>query len=180
MTTWIALFRGINVGGRHKLPMKDLKALLEALGLDEVRTYIQSGNVVFRGADADRSTLAHRITGAVGKRFGFEPQIHLLAPDEIRHAVTANPFPEAAADPRSLHLFFLQPAPTDPPFDRLDEIRSGRERYLLRDDLLYLHTPDGFGRSKLAERAERLLQVSATARNWRTVNKLAAMAAAAG
>ena len=178
MKTWIALFRGINVGGNNMLPMKELKAVLEKNGCANVQTYIQSGNAIFRSSHADGGRLASRLTAAVSKSHGFEPRVLLLTCDELERAVTANPFPQAAEHPTSLHLFFLAERPVKPDLKPLDSLKAKSEAFALKDQILYLYTPDGFGASKLAARAMRLLGTEATARNWRTVTTLLEMAKA--
>ncbi len=176
MNTIIALLRGINVGGHNKLPMKELKALLEEMGLTNVQTYIQSGNVVFQSEEADRARLTQRITVAIADSFGFAPQVFLLDLTSLQVAMAANPFPEGEAEPKSLHLFFLDGIPKDSNLDALEEVRAENERFALIDQVFYLHAPDGIGRSKLAERVGRGWDVSLTARNWRTVTKIYEMA----
>jgi uncharacterized protein (DUF1697 family) len=175
MNTYVALLRGINVGGNRMLPMKDLKLLLERNGCTEVRTYIQSGNAVFRTSSADPEGIAKRIGGAVGKSHGFEPRVVVLTRADLARAAGANPFPEADRDPRSVHLFFLAERPKQPDLESIGALRAKTERFVLKGNVFYLHTPDGLGVSKLAARAERLLGVEATARNWRTVTKLLEM-----
>lgn len=173
--TWIALLRGINVVGNNMLPMKELAALLAAQGLAEVRTYIQSGNVVFRSSNARAAELAQRIGNAIEGRHGFRPHVLVLSVQALQRAATANPFPEAVVDPKSLHLFFLSKAPKTPGLDALARVQSATERFALAGSTFYLHTPDGFGISKLAKQAEKALGVAATARNWRTVCALLEM-----
>jgi uncharacterized protein (DUF1697 family) len=186
-TTWIALLRGVNVGGNHKLPMKELAAELEALGFTGVRTYIQSGNVVFRVSAAKRSATAASITSAIAtciqKKFGFQPSVMVLSKEELALAAKSNPFSEAEKerDGRTLHLFFLsQPPPkkTAREIDRaaLDSVKLSSERWGIVGSVFYLHTPEGFGTSKLAAKAERCLGAPATARNWRTVCELLKLA----
>lgn len=176
MTTYIALFRGINVGGKNMLPMKDLKLLLEAEGCTDVKTYIQSGNAILRTKLTDTGRLAKRITAAVAKGHGFEPRVLLRSMSDLERAIQGNPFPEADAQPKSLHLFFLDAIPKSPDWAGFDAIKTKTERFKLVGDVLYLYTPDGFGISKLAAKAEKLLGVAATARNWRTVTTLHEMA----
>ena len=171
MKTYIALFRGINVGGNHMLPMKELKVVLEKNGCVDVQTYIQSGNVILR-TPSDAAGLAKRLTAAVSKSHGFEPRVLLLTRAEMESAAAANPFPEGADNPKSLHLFFLAEKPTKPDLKGIDAIKTKSERFELKDRVLYLFTPEGFGTSKLAGRIEKLLGVEATARNWRTVTTL--------
>lgn len=172
MKTWIALFRGINVGGNRVLPMKSLVTALESIGCTDVRTYVQSGNAVFRSAASQAARLAASIRRAVGERHGFEPGVLVLAPAELQRALADNPFARAAAEPTSVHLFFLVEAPRRPDLEALNAAKAAREAFALAGKVFYLHTPDGFGRSKLAARVERCLGVEATARNLRTVSAL--------
>jgi uncharacterized protein (DUF1697 family) len=176
MNTWIALFRGINVGGHNALPMPALRALLEKDGCANVRTYIQSGNAVFRSALAGAGTVEKRLGELVTKAHGFAPRVMVLTMRELEQAAAGNPFPEAETDPKSVHLFLLAETAQAANLDGLEAIRAKSERYALKQRVFYLHAPDGFGKSKLAERAERLLGVPATARNWRTVTALLEMA----
>jgi uncharacterized protein (DUF1697 family) len=172
MKTYVALFRGINVGGNRMLPMKELKVLLEKTGCTDVQTYIQSGNAVFRSASSDVSQLAAQLTAGVSATRGFEPRVLVLTQSELKKAAANNPYPEAEANPQTVHLFFLAERPKKPDLTSLEALRTKTERFELKGKVFYLHTPDGFGASKLAARAERLLGVEATARNWRTVTTL--------
>ncbi|HKJ68257.1 MAG TPA: DUF1697 domain-containing protein [bacterium] len=176
MKTYIALFRGINVGGSNKLPMADLVQLLEEFNLDHIQTYIQSGNVVFRSEEIDTAALATQISNAVTDQFGFTPKVLLLELDEFKQAVISNPFPEADSDHKTLHFYFLASAPGNPDLDKLEDLKKPSERFVLQENILYLHAPDGIGRSKLAAGIEKSLGVSATARNWRSVSKILEMA----
>jgi uncharacterized protein (DUF1697 family) len=173
MKTYIALFRGINVGGNSILPMKDLVALLEDMGFKNIKTHIQSGNAVFQynGQDSD-SQLSGSIGAEINKRFGFEPKVLLLALEEMKKAIGSNPFPEAAAEPKTLHLGFLDGVPANPDVKALENLKKVNERFCLEGRLFYLLAPDGVGRSKLAAKAEGLLGVAMTSRNWRTVSKV--------
>jgi len=172
MKTYIALFRGINVGGRSSLPMKELVSILETLGCQKIKTYIQSGNVVLRHEEKDVSLLAGRISSEVKKRCGFEPHVLLLTADEIKKAMKSNPFPEAEAEPNTLHLGFLASVPTKPDLKKLESLKTESEGFLLKGSVFYLHAPEGIGRSKLAASAEKLLGVPMTDRNWRTVSRI--------
>lgn len=176
MDTYIALFRGINVGGHNKLRMKELRTLLEDLGCQNVRTYIQSGNVVMQCEEDDPQALAARIGAEVQARHGFEPDVLLLELEKMKEAIADNPFPEAESEPRSLHLNFLASTPPDPDMEALENARKKSERFELKGDVFYLHAPDGIGRSKLARNAERWLGVPMTGRNWRTVSRIMALA----
>ena len=160
------------MGGKNTLPMKELVAVLEDLGARRVRTYIQSGNAVLETDAQDASLLSSRISVAVEKRRGFEPKVLLLALEDLERAISRNPFPEAEADPKALHAGFLASIPERPNLAALEGLRRASERFHLIDDVLYLHAPDGVGRSKLAANAERLVGVPMTDRNWRTVCKV--------
>ena len=179
MKTYIALFRGINVGGNNTLPMKELAAVLEGLGLRGVDTYIQSGNVVFQGKAVDPALLSKKIGAAIGKSHGFEPWVRLLDLPMLEQVIGGNPYPEAEAVPGTLHVNFLATVPPRPNLDGMEKLRAASERFQLAGDVLYLHAPDGIGRSKLAAALERLLGVPMTSRNWNTVRKLGEMARAA-
>lgn len=176
MKTYIALFKGINVGGRNVLPMKELKAILEGIGLENVNSYIQSGNVVFQSDEENLARLADSIGVEVEKSHGFKPEVMLLESEEVEQAMAANPFPEAEAEPKSLHLNFLASAPESADLEALESLKKENERFALIDKVFYLHAPDGIGRSKLARNSERLLGVPMTGRNWRTVSKIMSMA----
>ena len=176
MQTWIGLLRGINVGGNNILPMAKLRSDLEALKCKHVRTYIQSGNVVFESTARTASALGKSITRRIEERHGFGPQLLLLQREDLQAAVDSNPFPEAVSDPKSLHFLFLaEPAP-DPDLEALENAKAASESFKLTDGVFYLHAPDGIGRSKLAANAEKHLGVVATGRNYRTVGKLLSMA----
>jgi uncharacterized protein (DUF1697 family) len=176
MKTYIALFRGINVGGYHMLPMKELKVVLEQNGCEDVQTYIQSGNVILNSSISDVALLEKRLSAAVSKSHGFEPRVLLLTHAELERAAAGNPFPAADENPKSVHLFFLDGVPKKPDLKSLEALKTKTEAFVLKGKVFYLHTPDGFGISKLAARAEKLLGVEATARNWRTVTTLLGMA----
>ena len=172
MNTYIALFRGINVGGKNSLPMKELVILLADLGARNIKTYIQSGNASFQSAEKDPSQLSIQLAASIKKRHGFEPHVLMFGLDAIDRAIAENPFPEAAADPGSLHLVFLASPPRNPDLKKLDSLKTESERFHLRERVFYLHAPEGVGRSRLAASVEKLLGVPATERNWRTVCKI--------
>jgi uncharacterized protein (DUF1697 family) len=176
MITYIALLRGINVGGRNKLPMRELVDIFKSLGFQNIKTYIQSGNVVFQSEDLNIADITKRISAAIKKRHNFSPQTLILRLEEFKNAMAHNPYPEAETDPKSLHLYFLASEPHNPDTDTLEKLKGDRERYKLKGKIFYLHAPDGIGRSKLATRAEKALGVPVTARNWRSVCKIYDMA----
>ncbi|MCC9599107.1 DUF1697 domain-containing protein [Stieleria sp. JC731] len=175
MQTWIALFRGINVGGNNILPMAKLRENLESLQLRNVQTYIQSGNAVFESKAKTSGPLTKKIQQAIESEHGFRPNLILLSSEQFEETIEANPFPDASDDPKSLHFFFLQTPATDADLPAIDAIKSETEQYVLTDSVFYLHAPEGIGRSKLAAKVERYLDVPTTARNFRTVQKLSEM-----
>ena len=177
MITYVALLRGINVGGKHLLPMEELREILAALGCENVRTYIQSGNAVFV-SDSDRDALTSEIRSAIEKRFGFSPKILLLSSERLVEIAASNPFPEAEKNPKFLHVWFLADRPLNPDLVKLGNTKTNSEEFSLGEGAFYLYTPDGLGRSKLAGQVEKCLGVDVTARNWRTVVKLLELASA--
>ena len=176
MKTYIALFRGINVGGRHILPMKELVALLEDLGCRNVKTYIQSGNAVFESKVNNTSQLSKKIIAEIKKSRGFEPHVLLLRLEEMEKAITNNPFSEGEKDSKALHVGFLTSTPKTPDLEALEGLKANREQFKLMDNIFYLYAPEGIGRSKLAASTEKLLGVPLTDRNWGTVRKIMEMA----
>ncbi len=157
--------------------MKDLAAIFERGGFGSVRTYIQSGNVVFESARGSARTLATEIGALILASSGFRPHVIVLSVDELARAVRGNPFPQADADHKSLHLFFLSARPLRPDLDSLARLKVGREAFELREAVFYLYTPHGFPQCALHDKVERFLGVDATARNWRTARQLLAMSA---
>jgi uncharacterized protein (DUF1697 family) len=184
MGKFIALLRGINFAGAGTLPMKELVVLLESLGATNARTYIQSGNAVFEldgkaaSTGAGKKAFAVKLTAAIDKKRGFAPLVLILDANEFARLAAANPYSEAEPEPKSLHLFFLTGKPAAANLKSLEPLRSPTERYELHKSVLFLHAPDGIGRSKLAANVERKLGVPITARNWRTVCKLLEIACA--
>jgi uncharacterized protein (DUF1697 family) len=173
VNTYIALFRGINVGGKTVLPMKDLVEILEGMGCEKVRTYIQSGNAIFQCNKDHSSNIGRDISSGILESIGFEPKVLLLEKAELQDAINNNPFD--TDDGKALHFFFLDSHPTHPDLEQLLSVKSKSEEFKLNKCIFYLHAPDGIGRSKLAAKVEQALGVPATARNWNTVSKLMAM-----
>ncbi|NQU49699.1 MAG: DUF1697 domain-containing protein [Planctomycetes bacterium] len=172
MKTWIALFRGINVGGNNILPMAELRKNLEALGLQNVCSYIQSGNVVFNVKSGTQKSISKKISDCVEQHHGFRPQLFLLTEQNLRQAHDANPFADVVTEPKCIHFFFLAAPAANADLDAINAKKAATETYHLTDQVFYLHAPDGIGRSKLAASAERHLGVAGTGRNLRTVEKL--------
>lgn len=168
MSRYILLLRGINVGGKNLLPMKSLVMLLEHLGCVHVKTYIQSGNAVL-DTSKQSHILAEQIQASIQKAYGFIPSVLLLKQEDFVQAMANNPFPEAEPDEKNLHVGFLVSTSSNLDLNSLESIRAQSERFQLIDRVFYLHAPDGIGRSKLAASSEKILGVSLTYRNWRTV-----------
>jgi uncharacterized protein (DUF1697 family) len=172
---WVAFLRAVNLGSRNKVPMAELRALLEEAGYDGVQTYIASGNVLLEGP-ASRKKLAGHLERLVADGFGVTTTAILRKPRELAGIVKAHPF-DSAAEP---HVAFLASRPTKAATSRLEAVDSGADRAVLAGSDLYLRLPQGVQGSRLsAARIESLLGVPATMRNWRTVVALAQLAAEA-
>lgn len=176
MNTYIALFRGINVGGHNSLPMKELVTILNKIGLKQVKTYLQSGNAIFQSTQKNTEDLIVAIQIAIQENYGFDVNVILLNKQQIQNAIDTNPYPEAEENPKSVHIYFLSEKSQRPNLQLLDQVKKDTEQYCLKEHLFYLYAPEGIGRSKLAVNVEKALAVNATARNWRSVNKILALA----
>jgi uncharacterized protein (DUF1697 family) len=173
MNTFIALLRGINVGGKTVIPMPALKSSFASMGLEDVRTYIQSGNVVFSSPTGDAQSLAVAIEERIAEAFGLSTTVLLRTPAELAEIAGNNPFLDRDADLSKLHVVFLSGPPEGNAVAELDPARSPPDEFAVRGREVYLHLPNGAGRSKLTiDYFEKRLGVRATARNWKTLNKL--------
>jgi uncharacterized protein (DUF1697 family) len=169
MPAYAALLRAINVGGKNKVPMPELRAVFEDLGFTDVVTYVQSGNVAFRAPRADAGAISRRLKEA----FGLELPVVLRTGRELAAVASRNPFLREGAEPKLLHVVFLDRKPAAGAQKRIDPERSPDDRFSLSGRELYLEYPNGSGRSKLTlTYLERCLGVNGTARNWNTVLKL--------
>ena len=169
MKQYIALFRGINVGGKYILPMQDLKNIFEKLNCKNVTSYIQSGNIVFN-YEKDAAKIGSKIQSAVFNNFGFKPAILILTSQEFMSAVKNNPF--SSNEGKTIHFFFASSTPSSPELQKLNILKSETEKFKLLENVFYLYAPDGIGRSKLAASVEKCIGVSVTARNLNTINKI--------
>jgi uncharacterized protein (DUF1697 family) len=178
MTTYIALLRAINVGGKAKVVMSDLRAAVSELGFDDVQSLFQTGNIVFRGDAGDESSLEQRLEEHAEKRLGLRTAFIARTAAEWQFVVAKNAFPYAAeSDPSHLVVMFLKGAPDAHAVDALREAIKGRETVQANGKNLYIVYPDGIGRSRLTiDLIERKLGTQGTGRNWNTVLKLAALA----
>lgn len=174
----IALIRGINVGGKNSLSMESLRELCEGIGLKDVRTYIQSGNVVFRASGREIAAAAGKVEDAIEADRGFRPDVVIRTRDELAAAIEANPFAaRARAEPAKLLVMFLKSKPVAGASAALEGVKRNDEQLRLIGRELFIDFPGGIGRSKLAIAAvEKALGVPATSRNWNTMLKLLAMA----
>ena len=172
METYIALLRGINVGGKNKIKMAELAKVLESIGLENIKTYIQSGNAVFKSGVENPIELARRISAGIEKSHGFYPKTLVLGLKGFEKAIENNPFTEAEGEPKALHFYFLEQEAPNPNFEELESIKLESESYKLVEKVFYLHAPEGIGRSKLAASVEKVLGVAVTARNWRSVSHI--------
>ena len=171
MPTHISLLRGINVGGNKQIRMADLKELYESLGFSAVTTYVQSGNVVFDADSADAPALTARIEAAIAGRFGFDVTVLLRSADDLRRILDGNPFP--GVETTQLHVLFLAATPDPAGAQTLTVPVVDGEDWRLTGQEIYLHYPNGSGRSKMtAAFFERKLGLAGSARNWNTVNAL--------
>ena len=174
--TFVALLRAVNLAGRNKVSMPELRSSLTSLGLQDVVTYIQSGNVVFRSPTGDREKIATRMERQIAEAFGVSPTVLLRTPSELVKIAEGNPFLKGGADRSKLHVVFLADGPAEDAVARLDSGRSPPDELRVRGSEIYLHLPNGSGRSKFTlDYFERRLGVAATARNWNTVLKLLAL-----
>ncbi len=173
MPTYVALLRGVNVGGKNKLPMKDLVEMFVDAGCSNVRTYIQSGNVLFSAAPRLVAQVPATISAEIAKRFGFKTPIVLRTAEQLREVIRSNPFLKARAAEETLHVMFLGGTPKPSEIDRLDPARSAPDKFVVLGQEIYLHLPNGMGRTKLLNSYfDAKLATTSTARNWRTVLKL--------
>jgi uncharacterized protein (DUF1697 family) len=177
--TYVALLRGINVGGRNRLAMADLRALLLDLDCRDPRTYVQSGNAVFTSDRDDAAGLAAAIEARIAVALDLRPAVLLRTSEELSGIVAANPYAEAAAaDPTRVHVAFLSAEPDDPATLTFDAEEFAPDAVSAGDRVRYLHLPGGMSRSRLAEALSRRRgDVQVTVRNWRTVTALLDMTA---
>lgn len=173
---WVALFKGVNVGGHNKLPMADLRHLAAEFGLEDPKTYIQSGNLVFNSSQTDAKILEAQLAGAIEKRFGFRPVIIMRRANYLAAAIRANPFAGIMTEGKQLHLFFL-----DEPAAKFDEaalraFATDGEDFQMKGDIFYLFAPQGIGRSKLVEKMGSYFPKRMTARNLNSVKAISQLA----
>jgi uncharacterized protein (DUF1697 family) len=176
MGTFVALLRGINVGPRKRIRMEPLRDLVRGVGFADVRTLVNSGNVVFTGEGEPR-TIAQRIEEALREGHALEVDVVVRTAAEMAAVVNANPFPEIAATPKLLHVSFLAVPLPEQTSRMLDGLDTGDDRFVVCDREVYVHAPHGLsGASPGIQSLDRKLSVVSTSRNWNTVTRLAEMA----
>ncbi len=172
----VALLRGINVGGKNRLPMPELAALFEGAGCTAVRTFIQSGNVLFAAPAALARRLPDEIASRIEKRHGLRVPVILRSAAALRQVAASNPFLGAGAEPKRLHVAFLSAAPDRESVARLDPARSPPDAFAVKGSEVYLSLPNGVGRTRLTnDYFDRMLSATSTLRNWNTVLELVAL-----
>ncbi len=179
MPKYIALLRGINVSGKNKIRMPDLKSLYESLGLVGVKTYIQSGNVIFEASNYNKASLSTVIENAIAKNFNIETAILIKAENEWATIIKNNPYAKNDnKDISKLHVTFLLGESSEEAINKLERVQSKEDTLKVINDVVYLYCPNGYGRTKLSNNfIERILQVPATTRNFKTVCALYAQIA---
>ena len=172
------MLRGINVGGNRGVKMEDLKRLYTSLGYRNVRTYVQSGNVVFEHHDASSSKLAGEIEKSLKQHFGFDISVLIRTDKELKRLIDKNPFTEK--DESKMYLTFLSTNPRTFSIDQFDRFVASGEACSISGHDIYLFCPNGYGRTKLSNNFfEKTLKVIATTRNWRTTKMLNSMTSSA-
>jgi len=156
--------------------MKGLSQIFEAADCKLVKTYIQSGNVVFNARVRSVGQFGDAIDRAIESEYGFRPAIQLITAKALRTAIASNPYSQAASEPKSLHLFFLEDSPQRKHVSDANHLLSESESITVIGSRLYLHAPDGIARSKFAKAIDRVFHLNTTARNWRTIKKLEQLA----
>jgi uncharacterized protein (DUF1697 family) len=171
------LLRGVNVGGRNRVPMKELARIFAGIGCRDVRTYIQSGNVLFRATKSLAARVPRVVSALIREELRLEVPVLVRSGAELEAVARGNPFARRGADPASLHVAFLAYEPSGEAVAALDPDRSPPDEFVVRGREIYLRCPNGMGRSRLtAEYLDRTLGNVSTARNWNTVRKLVALA----
>ena len=175
MKKYISLLRGINVSGQKKIKMVDLKSIYESLGFANVKTYIQSGNVVFESSISDVKKLKRKTEQKVEKIFGFPVSVIIRSNKEFKRIIHCNPFigNDKTEDDSKFHITFLTKVPAESAAETVRQSAEKPEALEIRGKEVYLYCPNGYGRTKLSNSfLERKLGVTATTRNWKTVKKL--------
>lgn len=173
MISFVALLRGVNVSGQKLIKMTELKKLFEEQGYHNVQTYIQSGNVVFSSTERSSDKIKNILSKSIKQRFGFDVGILVITTDIIEHVLSNNPFIKKNKETNKLYVTFLLKHPSTDNIKKLNSTDYSPEEYLIDGKLVYLHLPNGYGKTRLSNNLfENKLKVEATTRNWRTITKL--------
>ena len=174
---YVALMRGVNVGGQNKLPMKHLIDIFDCARAQDVRTYIQTGNVIFSSTAVAAKQIASAVRNEIERRHAYNVPVVIRSAAALRRVVAANPFLHHGAATEKLHVAFLAKKPTAAMVKELDPDRSPGDRYELQGSEIYLYCPNGMARTKLTNAYfDAQLSTTSTIRNWRTVLKLVELA----
>lgn len=175
--TYVALLRGVNVGGRNKLSMADLVAMFQRAGCEASKSYIQSGNMVFKASRTLAAGIPTLIASEITERFGYRIPLVVRTVEELREIVSTNPFLSTGVDSKRLYVMFLADEPESNRVAKLDPQRSPQDLFQVRGSEVFLYCPNGLGRTKLTnEYFDSKLATTSTVRNWRTVLTLLQMA----
>lgn len=179
MPVLISMLRGVNLGAHNRVKMDDLRALYKALKFEDPRTYVQSGNILFRTKEKPTRELAKRIQAAIARKCGCNPEVILRTTADFKKAIAANPFAKRSdIEPGKLLVSFLSAEPGPEASSTIAKLNeSHKEELHLKGRELYIYFPDGAGRTKLPwSSLEKLFKVTGTARNWNSVTKMLEMA----
>lgn len=173
MIKYIALLRGINVGGHKKILMADLKQLLKKYGFKNITTYIQSGNIIFETAITNKQEIIALIENAIQQKYGFEVPVILKTVEEYKQAVANNPFYKNNEDINTLHLTFLSTLPSNEDKKLTNSYNFAPDKFIILNDYIYLYIAGKYHETKLSNKFfETKLKLQTTTRNWKTVLKL--------
>ena len=178
MAVLISMLRGVNLGSHNRIKMEELRALYESMKLEDPRSYVQSGNVIFRTKEKNSLQLAKKIQAGIEKKFGCCPEVILRTAQELRRVIAANPFPEQTkSEPGKVLVTFLAGEPPRDAEANLEKFKGLPEELHLKGRELYIYFPNGVGKSKLPwPRIYKILNTPGTGRNWNSVTKMLEMA----
>ncbi|MFZ1291554.1 MAG: DUF1697 domain-containing protein [Melioribacteraceae bacterium] len=173
MLTYIALLRGINVSGQKLIKMADLKQFLAELNFENIITYIQSGNIIFKSRISDKHKLEKLISKKINEHYGFEVEVLIKTPNELEYILLNNSFIKQNKDPKRNYITFLFSKPLNENVEKLSKIDHMPEEYIIDEKNVFFFSPNSYGNAKMNNNYfEKKLKVFATTRNWQTVNKL--------
>ena len=174
LKTFVAFLRGINVSGKNKIPMETLRVLCKDIGLKDVKTYIQSGNIVFKSKEAQSDVLGKLLADGILERFNFKVSVLVKTPSQLKKILEINPFnDEVDLAANRIYFVLLNEIPKDDLIEKFEAESFDNEEFFIAENCVYLKCNTGYGKAKLNNNLiERKLKVSATTRNFRTMGKL--------